>query len=274
MICLYFLKDFYKVAEILKEGSYGIKGHFRVLFFVLIPLIFVAQVKSYLFEFMEPAMWVSVLIAYGFHKRLKYGAILYEMYILALFAFIVSFGNVDILGPDGWNGASLLAIFFIESGHKIELIKKSDYKPLLNATPYLVFSAISLLYFKVVNDNIGESLSVFSLLLFSSVYSKDKFTMMMDHLSLGTNLACIVNLIAIVSLFMDDSIVALILILTNFVLFGLILQNSKSWYDLEKEQRRWDATAIFFHVQIALVYLGSAEKVCSAVDTNGQSEVV
>lgn len=251
MLSLWFIQKFYEQINESDSNTYKMAKIFRIGFFFLIPIIFIEEVNRHINYLLDAGLWIGMFITYLFHKKLKFKALLYELYIILTFAFLLSFTNLSIISLCV-SLSVLIIISIIEKAHKEEYFFKSNYQLFLSLVPYLIITSITLLYFDLTNK-IGLTISGF--LIFLIIYFKNQFALILKTFSLGIILAAVLNFIGLIILFFKESLVEFSFTLINLILYTLILINKKQWYDLEKKLTRWNLANVFLQIQIVLFYI-------------------
>lgn len=256
MASLWFLRKYYELLHLKDSKTFAFSHGMRISFFVLLPLIFVHICRRHAIEYIAPGLWIAFLMAYFFHRKLQYKALLIELNILALFTTILSYGSLDDNGLFA-SVICLTSIILIEKGHKEEFFEKSAYSELMTVSPYVLSASITLLYFNLISDKLGTSIALFGTLLFTAVYFKNQLALVRRSHGFATPLASFFNLAAILVLAFDESSSGVALVLLNLILFGILIRNKGNWYSKGRSGLRW-TIAIFSHQIQTLFFYGLA----------------
>jgi hypothetical protein len=253
MISFWFLRKYYELLNYQKSTTFRVVYGLRVVFFMLLPLIFLHICRRHAIEYIAPAAWISTLIAYFMEKRLKFKALRIETNFLTIGAVLISFSTLNDLGLIAAI-VSLTAILFLERAYKENELQKSSYNELLVVMPYLVMISISLLHFALINDNPGESALLFAFLLLTTVYFKEHIAVLNKSHKTATRMASFFNLAGLLFIIFEESLLGTILLAASLILMGLLLQNKKGWHNNHLSKTRWTWAVIGHQVQILLFY--------------------
>ena len=253
MASLFLFRKYCEVLNHKETDTFAFAHIMQITFFVLLPLIFIHIIRRHAIEFISPAVWLAFLMSYLLYKKLNYRALLIEANLLATGSILVSFISMNEAGLA--IGIFLLAaIIYVEKGHLEEGINQSSFRELMVITPYAIAISAATLHHQINSEDPGTSTGIFSLILFISVYFKDRLIVMKRSYKIGMQLASFINLIAISITLFEESLLGVAIPCLNLVLFGLMLQNKSRWYPTDRETARWIWAVIAHQLQMLLFY--------------------
>lgn len=253
MAAFWLIKLFYQKIKLEEEDSFILAKSLRVLFFTILPILLINVVRKHFFEFIELGFWVGALMTYFLFKKLDYITLKLEFYILSLIGFLICFTELDVIGI--LSGLLvMLVMMFLEKGIKYSELKLSPFKSYIQLFPYAITALICGLIFSFGEGNTSIGLSIGGLLLFVMVYFYDKIGPILESKTLAFTLAGIINLISMMSLVFDESPVALLIVITNNILFSVILSNENKWF-IKHQSSHWKVSIVFNQIQYVIIYM-------------------
>ena len=248
---LWGLKSFFKIVGLESSSSFSLANALRVVFFCLIPLLFVQFARKIDVKLIGSAVWISVLIAYFLYQKLKYKALKIELIVLMILAFVYVVALLDSIGSIV-GVVVLVAFVLLEKSYEKEHLKKSIFEVLLTLIPYLTLALLWFVVYGFSHENPSVAFSVIAVSALVAVYFKDKLALVevsyvsMIRFSVVTLVlgfgCCLFNEVGVVPLFA----------IAYVVLLGILLYNKKAWYNLEKEMNRWNFTFVIHQLFIIM----------------------
>lgn len=224
MLCLWACKSFYQWQNLEKEDSYEIVQVLRVLFFCLLPLIFLGYVKRHYFEWMSAASWMSIGMAYGLFKWLKYEALDLEVKILSAGALILTIWQMKTNGMIA--GVVIMSgLIYMEKAHRREFLDQSSFRFILGFFPFAISVLVSVLVYHLYPlSDIALPWACFSTILFLFLGFRNYLAVAQMHVGTGLAIAAIANFVGLGLNLLEGSTPAMYLSVMNLVLWGLTLR--------------------------------------------------
>lgn len=250
--CCWFIQQYYQWLHIEESSSFKTAQLLRVIFFCLIPLVFVNFMRKHAIDFIEPGIWIASGITYLMHRKLRYEALLAEIYLLTLGALVVTFYTLE---GEGFAAGIIIciAISGMEQSHKYD-ISNSSYSTWLIVAPYLIFLMIGTWCTIAVHQYILQGGVLFSLLTLVAILYKDKVAVINKSYKKGIVIAIIANFISLFAIAVDVSFISLGFSALSLIVFGLLLQNKCHWFNLEQERISWNTMFVFHQLQCLITY--------------------
>ncbi len=246
------LKSYYKFLKIEDENTFGFAENLRVLFFCLLPLVFINLVRKHTFEFIELGLWIGAIITYFLHKRLKYYALQIEFISLSAIAFFLCYMEWDSIGFIS-GIAFMAAIVVVEKAIRYETFQQSTYKDFIAFFPFALTAFIGSFIYSLNEDFFALSLSISSFALLTFTYFYDKIGPIKNNPKLAGTLALLLNLCSILALGFFGSIPSMMVSIINLILIALLLNNKKNWFPILYGQH-WNGTMVLHQIECVLVY--------------------
>lgn len=251
VLCLWFLKSYYKLIGLEYNSSFGFANALRVVFFCLLPLLFINSVRKIDADYIGSALWVSVLIAYFLYKKLKYLALSVELMVLTLISFLFIVGMLDDIGI--FAGVFVLILFvLLEKSYKKDRLEQSTFKKVFTFVPYFLIVLVWLIMFKLTGENLSVAFAFSALLLLIVVYFKDKLALINFSYVFATKLSVLVLFLGFGFYIWGESGLTPLFSIMYICVLGVLLYNKKSWYDLENKVNRWSFTFIFHQLSVII----------------------
>ncbi|MEM7367571.1 MAG: DUF2339 domain-containing protein [Bacteroidota bacterium] len=255
LVSLWAIKSFYQWQKMQEEETFEIAQVFRILFFCLLPLIFIAYVKRHFIDWIAVAAWISILMTYALQKRLRYEALMMEVKVLAAGALFLTLWLMDVSGMCAGLLISMMLIL-LEKGDKTQDLAKSDYKALLQAIPFGIALLAGLLVWQLVPYRLVDlPYLCFSFILLIAVLAKDRFAVIQQHFRLALGLAASANVIGLGLTLLEETTFALVLGGVNLILWGWVLSKRAAWFPDYANSARWIVGLIVHQVQIVIAYV-------------------
>jgi len=249
LITFWYLKKFCK-DFINNSGIQGFVHGLRILFFLLLPLLFIRFAYIRFPEYITSTLWASTLLPYLLYARLKYRELIYETFILFGVSFLLSLAILSFVGL----ASSIIVILFIfvfEGSTDQYRLNSSKFNKLLKVIP-LAFSMLTAVLIGYLLDSISLGITFFTLILLALIWLKDRIIVMNYFKDYPIILALITNFIGLLILDQSEPLVFVVQ-LVNLLIIGLLLINKMKWYD--KYSLRWKIDYIIFQVEIIATYL-------------------
>jgi len=145
-------------------AGYKLAYAFRVLFFVLIPLIFVKQVYKHIDDYFELSLWLAMLMSYGLHRKFKHKALFFEFYFFVIIASVINIMEFSAINV-GVGILTFVTLLFIEKVEKNENLINSEHSKFLQLIPYLCFGLLAFSFEELSWLRFQNSILIFSLLI-------------------------------------------------------------------------------------------------------------
>ena len=239
-LSFWFIKYFFISTNMKSHWTFSVAQNLRILFFSLIPLIFIQQINRHLHDYLASAIWFALAIAYLLYRRLKYRALIFEIYLLATIALGINFylGDIQI-----WEGLAaiviLITISVLEKAHKVTHLNDSVFKPIITVSPFIGFAVLGYISTFGEFENIAYGFAIYPLLLLLA-------TMFSNQIAVFNSIKKVSNILVVLSLgialfggLFTQELGVLPIIATCLILLGIQLRNKKSWFDLPKDNMNW-----------------------------------
>lgn len=251
---LWILKSYFKWLNLeVSALSYGLAKGLRVVFFCLIPLLFIHFSRKIDHSFIGPAIWGSVLITYFLYKNLKHLALKVELFVLVGVAMLFVITLLDL--PGMFVGLIvLIGLTVLESSYNKEKFMNSSIKELLVFIPYAVVVLVWFVSFDSFGENFSLSFIISALLMFLLVMLKDKLPIVDVSYVLATRCSVVLIFFSCVAYSFQANGITPLLIILYLILFGVMLYNNGAWYDLKNKVNRWNF-AFFLHQLLIVIGL-------------------
>ena len=270
IISLWGIQFFFEKIKFERSKFFPITHKLRILFFCLIPLLIVYETNKHLPEFLVSGIWIAVLATYFLHKKLKYKALIVEVFVLFVCGIIapIYVGAFETVGA-----LTVLVVIGIittlEKAHLEEPLSKSIFKPILVVSPTVIAVITSLLGLLILED-FGIFFGCIALQLLVFTYFKNEVAVFNSCRRTHNIFAIILSFFAIAAAAIGELIdvgeTTLFIVLINIVIISVFLQNSKSWFNLPSDQPRWIATLIFHQLLIISTYTVIMEMIGLDID--------
>lgn len=248
---LWGLKSYFKIIDFQSDFSYEMSKGLRVVFFCLMPLLFVHFVRKIDVYYVGSAVWISVLITYFLYQKLRYLALNIELIILTILSFLFVIGTLNQLGIVVGIFV-MITLVILEKAYSKEEYLSSDFKGLLVFVPYIVIALIWFIGFYLSDENGGMAFAFVSLLLIVLVLQKDRLALVNASYILATKLSVIFLFFSFTAYpFYENSFVPLFSII-YLIILGVLLYNKKGWYDIEKKINRWNFTFVLHQLAVII----------------------
>lgn len=270
IVSLWGIQFFFEKIKFKGSKFFPIAHKLRILFFCLIPLLIVYETNKYLPKFLVSGVWVAVLATYFLHKKLKYKALIIEVFVLFIGGIIApiyigafeTFGALTVLVVIG-------IISTLEKTHLEEPLSNNTFKPILVVSPAIVAIITSLIGFLIL-ENFGIFFGCVALQLLVFTYFKNEVAVFNSCRRTHNVFAIILSFFAIAASAIGSPIgvgeTAPFIVIINIVVISVFLQNSKNWFILPSDQPRWIATLIFHQLLIISTYTVIMEMVGLDID--------
>ena len=269
-ISLWGIQFFFEKIKFKGSKFFPIAHKLRIVFFCLIPLLIVYETNKHLPELLVSGMWFAVLATYFLYKKLKYKALIIEVFVLFIGGIIapIYVGALETVGA-----LTVLVVIgiiaMLEKSHLEEPLSKSIFKPILVISPTVIAVITSLLGLLILQDfGIFFGSIAFQLLVFT--YFKNAVAVFNSCRRTHNVFAIILSFFAIAASAIGSPIdageTAPFIVIINIVLISVFLQNSKNWFNLPSDQPRWIATLIFHQLLIISTYTAIMETIGLDID--------
>ena len=254
-LSFWFIKYFFTSMNMKNHWTYVTAKNLRILFFSLIPVLFIQQINRHIPDYLPSAIWFALTIAYFLHRRLKYQVLILEIYLLVAIALGINFyiGDIQI-----WEGLAAIIVFMtigkFEKAHLVTPLNESAFKPIITLSPFISFAVLG--YIATFDDsgNIAYGVAVYSLLLLSATMFSNRIAVF-NSIKTISNIFAILSLgIALFSCFFKQQLAVLPIIATSLILMGVQLRNKKCWFNLPKDNMNWLVTVVFHQLLLIGFY--------------------
>lgn len=253
LFVFWFLKLFYEKMGYSRQADHKIAQILRVVFYVLLPLLFIKQIYKHAIPFFPIAMWVGFFMSYGLFKRFKHHALLAEAHILLYAAVGINIALYDIWGIV-LGLISLLVLILLEKGYVKSSLEQSKFLSTLVVSPYIGIGLLTYLALKEGMDIELVSFMTTALLivftyffkLYDLVYKSYRIALRMGLLfGLGTALFYALE---------HQNGLQLVLLTLLVGSSGYILYKSKSDYLEKTKASSWGINVLLHQLFIILTY--------------------
>lgn len=253
LFTFWFLQFFYAKMEYTERAKHNIVQGLRVLFYVLLPLIFIKQIFKHATPYFPMAMWVGFMMSYGLFKKFKHYTLLIETHIFLFAAVGINIALYDV-GGISLGFLTLIIFLILENGFDNIKLRSSKYFSVLVLIPYIIFGLIGYagieegFNFRYVLLLVGILMSVFA-------YFRDKYELIYVTYRLALRLSLLLGVgMSIVVLAYRPSGISLFMLILLISSLGYLFYISKPDY-IEKEKRRsWGMNVILHQLLIIITY--------------------
>ena len=250
IISLWLLKSYANLIKLsTSSSSYRFSTALRVVFFCLLPLLFIHFVRKVDANLLPVAIWVSVLITYGLYRKLKYFALKIEIATLASIALLVAMSTLNPLGVS-MGVLVLVAIVVLEKGYNHIGYSTSSLSSYLVAVPFFLAVLVWLLCFNNDVNQISFAFSSTGLFLILLVLLKNKLAFIVPAYIQLTNISILLLFFTFFANLLDGFGITHLMVISYLIILGILLGNKKGWFVLEQQRKRWNVTFVFHQVLI------------------------
>ena len=254
MASLWFLKSYYRMIDQKETSLNSFAQLLRILFFLIIPLIPITFARRHMPELIPAAVWLSLLISYALHKKLKYLGLQIEFAVLFVLAFLATFFGLTV--PVLSTGiVSLVIIHLAEKSYDEEALKKSDFGITLKVSPYVVYFLMSMLVYEISgHHSVYFCIYLFCTLTLITVWLKDKLAFI--EASKPIAISIVIGICVFTTLVMLIGIekwYEMLILLFNLILIAILLINRKKWYS-SFTSIKWSVDFTFYQLLLILFY--------------------
>lgn len=254
MASLWFMKKYYELLDQKKQGLNGFVHGLRVLFHLIIPLITIAIARRHFPELVPASIWLSMLIAFAFQKKLKYLALQIEFTILFVLAFLAGFVGLSV-STLITGIVAITIVHLAEKSYNLKALVNSDFAVILKISSYIAYLLISILTYRLIdNDLYFFPVVLYCTLLLATVLLKDKLAFIRESTGAAITIAIWLGMMTLAGMLIgrvrwhDIS-----LMLINLVLLGILFLNRKKWYG-SFTSFKWSFDFVFFQVMLIMSY--------------------
>lgn len=256
LFIFWFLQFFYEKMKYSNVIKHKVVYGLRVLFYVLLPLIFIKQVFKHAIPFFPIALWVSFLMSYGLFRKFKHYALLVETHLL----LFISIGiNIALYGINGLSIGliTLVTFLLLEKAYNTIKLEASNFLSVLILTPYIIIGLIGLILFKEGVD-IAFSLFIIIVLLFTFTYFFNRLEIVYKSYRLCLKMILILSLpISLYYCMNSPSWVDLMYLMLMTGVSGYLLNISHSDYLENEKVHSWKLNIFIHQILIILTYINS-----------------
>ncbi len=253
VVLLWSLKLFYQKMGYMEKVKHQTIQIFRIVFFVLLPLIFIKQIFKHAQPYFPEAIWLGFLMSYGLHRKLKFPALLTEAHLLFLAAVGVNVAIYDVSGLI-LGIVVMIAIIIIEKGYLKSYFDTSNFRYFIVLMPYICIGFIG--YIAIREDyDFKYSIYLIGLLLAAMAYFRDKLDLIYVTYRIAIRLSLLATFLC-GSLFLADrpEFVQLLSMIALISFLGYILFLSKTDYIDKSKKTSLGINIVILQILVVLTY--------------------
>ena len=253
LFSFWFIQYFYDKMGYQRSTIYQIVKGLRILFYVLLPLIFIKQIFKHYTPYFPMALWGGLLMSYGLFRKFKHNALFIEVNVIYMAAVGI---NVVMYTPSGIGVGILvlLSLLIFEEAYVKESFKASKFTAILTLIPYLVIGLFSYLLGKegIEVQYVGF---IISLLLGGFAYYWNKLEIVRVSYKIAVRLSFVFALITGLIVLVDKpEFLSFILLIVLSGGLGYILKIIKIDYTNSNKDISWGINAVIHQLLIIITY--------------------
>lgn len=253
LFVFWFLKLFYEKMGYATQADHKIAQILRVVFYVLLPLLFIKQIYKHANPYFPIAMWVGFFMSYGLFKRFKHHALLAETHVLLFAAIGINVALYDVRGIV-LGLISMVLLLLLEKGYIKSSLEQSKFLSTLVITPYIV---IGLLTYLALKEEVAIELVSFmtTALLIGFTYFFKMYDLVYKSYRVALRLGLVLGLVTALfyALEHQNGLQFMFLVLL-VVSSGYMLYKSKSDYLEKTKTLSWGINVLLHQLFIIFTY--------------------
>ncbi len=253
LFSFWFLEFFYHKMGYIEQAKHRIVQGLRILFYVLLPLLFIKQVFKHFNPYFPMAMWVGFMINYGLFKRFKHHVLFVESNLLLLAAIGI---NVTLYGIEGIGVGilTLVTLLILEKSFTTAKLETSKYFTTLVILPFILFGLIG---YAAIREGLDYkyTLLLVGFLVSAYAYFREKYTIVYLAYRIALRIGLVFGIVAGTLILANrPSAISLMLLILLVAGLGYLFYVSKSDYKAKNKLRGWGFNIIVHQLFIIFTY--------------------
>jgi len=254
LFTFWFLQFFYEKMGYDTLVKHKVVRGLRILFYVLLPLLFIKQVFKHYTPYFPLSLWVGVLMSYGLFKKFKHHALLIESHILIFLAIGINIGLYG-LGGISVGLVALTLLLILENAFDKVKLESSKFHTLLLLIPYIIIGLIGVILFMEKID-ILLILFIIMTILFLYLHVFNRFEIVYNTYKIGFKIGLLFTLITGIVYFLNSpggfEFISLLLLVVSS---GYLLYFTQSDYKENNKLLSWYINVFIHQILIIFTYL-------------------